>query len=431
MQFRIRWAAAPLVLVFLILSFALTAVAQETMIGVHGGNWQSGSPGSVSTINQSNANMILIGEPYPEVGLTGVAINAAGRMFATTGYDRSAPDDAGRLIEIDPATGAFLGDIGRLQTQSGVGCWVGDLSVQPGSDILYGVLANDGEDEGRCGLNVETGGYLVTINTTNARVTVVGRDPSLENSNGGLAFRPDGTLFFTPCWDNDGLLLTLNPDTGAILSSRDLANDTCYMGLAARPSDGTLFASFNWESSWNPFVLATLNPNNGNATVFGHSYSSGIIHDLAFTDAIDYGFQINAGMSDSWFNADTAGQGFFISVFEDAGLIFMAWFTYETERPPADATASLGEPGHRWLTAQGPFDKDTASLTAYLSEGGVFDSVSPPVSPAVPIGTIEIVWHDCENATVSYDLDPPGVRGEIEIQRVVNDNAAYCEAYQP
>jgi len=36
-----------------------------------------------------------------------------------------------------------------------------------------------------------------------ARVTMIGWDPSLGNSNGGLAFHPNGTLYFTPCWVDD------------------------------------------------------------------------------------------------------------------------------------------------------------------------------------------------------------------------------------
>jgi len=33
----------------------------------------------------------------------------------------------------------------------------------------------------------------------------------------------------------------------------------------------------------------------------------------------------------------------------------MAWFTHDTERPDTGVEAILGEPGHRWLTAQGPY----------------------------------------------------------------------------
>jgi hypothetical protein len=53
------------------------------------------------------------------------------------------------------------------------------------------------------------------------------------------------------------------------------------------------------------------------------------------------------------------------------------------------------------------------------------------VGQAEAIGSVTIVWHDCANATLTYDLDPPGVTGEIALQRIVADNAKYCEAYQP
>jgi len=141
-------------------------------------------------------------------------------------------------------------------------------------------------------------------------------------------------------------------------------------------------------------------------------------------------FNINPGVSDAWFSDLTAGQGFLIVVFPEQGIIFLAWFTYDTERPPEDVLALLGEAGHRWLTAQGPYAGDTAELTVYLTEGGVFDSAEPPAVTDVdhPLGTITIVWHDCEHATLTYDIDPPGVSGEIELRRIVPDNVALCEA---
>ena len=35
---------------------------------------------------------------------------------------------------------------------------------------------------------------------------------------------------------------------------------------------------------------------------------------------------------------------------------------------------------------------------------------------------------DCENGTLSYDLERPKVAGQIEITRIVQDNVALCEA---
>jgi hypothetical protein len=107
--------------------------------------------------------------------------------------------------------------------------------------------------------------------------------------------------------------------------------------------------------------------------------------------------------------------------------IFLAWFTFDTERPPEDVTAQLGEPGHRWLTAQGPYEGDTAMLDIFMTAGGIFDSAEPKPDDAVKVGTMTIVWHDCGNTSLTYEIDSPGVMGAIELTRIVNDNLALCE----
>jgi hypothetical protein len=135
------------------------------------------------------------------------------------------------------------------------------------------------------------------------------------------------------------------------------------------------------------------------------------------------------GLSDAWYDPQTVGQGFFITVLPELESIFLAWFTFDTERPDQDVAAMLVEPGHRWLTAQGPFLGDTAVLDVYLTEGGVFDAGTPKPVTGPPIGTITIVWQDCEHATLTYEIDPPGVMGAIPITRVAPDNVALCEAY--
>ena len=141
-------------------------------------------------------------------------------------------------------------------------------------------------------------------------------------------------------------------------------------------------------------------------------------------------FLINPAISDAWYDPLTAGQGFFIIVWEDIQTIFLSWFTYDTERPPEDVEAILGEPGHRWLTAQGPYDGDTAALDAFLSSGGEFDSAEPQVGLPELVGTITIVWTGCNEGLISYDLTTPEVSGQIPIERIALDNVAACEAAQ-
>jgi len=140
-------------------------------------------------------------------------------------------------------------------------------------------------------------------------------------------------------------------------------------------------------------------------------------------------FQINSGLNDAWFNLTTNGQGFLITVFPERKEMFLAWFTFDTERPPEDVTALLGEPGHRWLTAQGPYEGDTANLTIFVTEGGVFDSVEP-VAETDPAGdgTITIEFADCTEGLVNYEITSLDISGVIPIQRISPDNVALCEA---
>ena len=139
-------------------------------------------------------------------------------------------------------------------------------------------------------------------------------------------------------------------------------------------------------------------------------------------------FTINAGLNDAWFYPPTIGQGFFVNVFEDRGEMFVGWFTYEVERPSEDAEAVLGEPGHRWLSAQGPYLGNTATLDVYLSSGGVFDSPEPPVNTPEKVGSMNITWTGCNAGEVTYDLPSLGLAGVIPIERLALDNVALCEA---
>jgi len=137
-------------------------------------------------------------------------------------------------------------------------------------------------------------------------------------------------------------------------------------------------------------------------------------------------FVINQGLNDTWYNIETDGQGFFIIVYPSIKVMFLTWFTYDTVRPDESTPFMLGEPGHRWLTAQGNYDGNKAELTITMTKGGIFDSALPaPVSTAD--GTIVVEFADCEAGTVSYDIPSIDSQGIVPIQRVVPDNIALCE----
>ncbi len=139
-------------------------------------------------------------------------------------------------------------------------------------------------------------------------------------------------------------------------------------------------------------------------------------------------FSINPGLNDAWFNPATSGQGILLTVLPDTNIMFLAWFTYDTERPPEGVEAILGEPGHRWLTAQGPYDGNTANLTIFGTSGGVFDSPEPAAeTDPEGIGLMTVEFADCTQGLITYDITSLGIAGEVPIQRLANDNVALCE----
>ncbi len=161
-------------------------------------------------------------------------------------------------------------------------------------------------------------------------------------------------------------------------------------------------------------------------TVHSSPGGSGMNGSISVVEETGDAIAINAGLNDSWFNPATAGQGFFITVFPDISSMFLAWFTYDTERPSGDVTANLGEPGHRWLTAFGSYSGGTAMLDIELTEGGVFDSATPEVTQSAD-GTIMVEFSDCENGMVTYDITSANVQGVVPIQRIALDNVPACE----
>jgi hypothetical protein len=136
---------------------------------------------------------------------------------------------------------------------------------------------------------------------------------------------------------------------------------------------------------------------------------------------------INTGLNDAWFNPDTSGQGFFINVFPNTRLMFLSWFTYDTERPPPEVEANLGDAGHRWLTAQGNYELGEATLSVTLSEGGTFDSPAPEVMNTPNYGTMVVRFNDCKTGEIEYDLPSIGDSGTIPISRVTYDNVTDCQ----
>ena len=268
------------------------------------------------------------------------------------------------------------------------------------------------------------------------------------NSTGGENYgwnEMEGSLCFEANCNMTGLVLPVaeyNHGQGCSVTGGEVYRGNAYpdldgMYLYGDFCSGTLWGLTRNGNNWQTQELADTN---FGITTFGLG-EDGSVYISAQGDGIylvsdgpvvaEVVFKINSGLNDAWFFPDTAGQGFFIIIYEDSKSVFLAWFTYDTERPPQVVTAFLGEPGHRWLTAQGLYEGDTAVLEVFLTSGMVFDSSEPPVDLVQLEGaTIEIVWADCEQGLVKYDIPSLDLMGEIPIERIVEDKVAACEAAQ-
>ena len=129
-------------------------------------------------------------------------------------------------------------------------------------------------------------------------------------------------------------------------------------------------------------------------------------------------FRITKALAGGWFNPEVSGQGFLLDVYENINFMFLAWFTFDATRPDPGVPSTVGEAGQRWLTAQGGYDGNSASLGLFNAQGMIFNSPTPPVNN-VPDGTLDIEFANCTEGTINYDIPSSGLSGTIPIEPLV------------
>ncbi len=242
--------------------------APGNMIGVEG-NGSPGTPGALNIVDQNDGSLTFVGDPITPRGLSGVAIDSSGTVFGSV-VGGNNPSD---LVIIDPDNGNLLSTVGTITDAAGAQFSIGDLAVQPGTDVLFGIRSNSD----LAGL----GGILYTIDTSNAQATLIGDTGT--GVNGGLGFAPDGTLYVAPA--GLGVLTTLDPSNANVLTTTVLSQSLSLDGLGVR-SDGTIFGTAG--RAFEPtHVIVTIDPDTGNVNTLGSNEAK--ISDLDFIPSIIVG----------------------------------------------------------------------------------------------------------------------------------------------
>jgi hypothetical protein len=184
----------------------------------------------------------------------GLAFDSSGKLLATADLCNE-PDCGGfgrthhALVEVDPLTGEVREEIGDVRDASGSPIIMLSLSAKPGTDLLYGF---GGARTDFYGPEVPRYLKLWSIEPSTGVASLIGSPAgcpefgcrsyiSVYLGFRGLAFGPDGTLHaMLAALDRN--LLTLDADTGDLISSQPI--DRAIFGAAplAVRSDGTLFS---------------------------------------------------------------------------------------------------------------------------------------------------------------------------------------------
>ena len=127
---------------------------------------------------------------------------------------------------------------------------------------------------------------------------------------------------------------------------------------------------------------------------------------------VQAGLDINQhGLTGSWYEAATSGQGVEMEFFPDlvapgTALVQGAWFTF-------DIGPRGGADRERWYTFSGNAVRGQTSvpITIYRNVGGNFNAA--PVTSATAVGSGTLAFTDCDNGTLAYQFSDGSGRMKV------------------
>ena len=135
------------------------------------------------------------------------------------------------------------------------------------------------------------------------------------------------------------------------------------------------------------------------------------------------------GLTGSWYEPATDGQGFEVEVFPDlvapgTGSVQLSWFTFDT--------VAGGANRQRWYTLSGNMvsGQPNASLKIYQNTGGNFNAL--PITNGVPVGTATLSFSTCTSGQLSYTFtDGSGRTGSIPLTRITQNVTCSTTSTRP
>jgi YVTN family beta-propeller protein len=326
----------------------------------------------------------VIGAPIP-VGLLplGIVVNPAGtRVYVTNSYSNT-------LSVIDTTNNVVIG------APIVVGASPGSIAINAAGTRLYVANAYDNT-------------VSVVDTTSNA---VIGAPIAVGTYPEGIAINPAGTRVYVANGHSDTVSVIDTASNTVVGAPIEMGKGVNPFKIAVHPA-GTRVYVTNYQG----FTLATIDTAT-NALVGTPIPAGDYPLGIALAPSAGVMADINQhGLTGSWYQAVTSGQGLEIEVFPDqvapgTGSVFVSWFTYDT--------ATGGADHQRWYTLQGPVVSGQlyAALTIYQNTGGNFNA--PPATSARPVGTATLSFATCSSGTLVYTFsDGTGRAGIIPLTRL-------------
>lgn len=130
------------------------------------------------------------------------------------------------------------------------------------------------------------------------------------------------------------------------------------------------------------------------------------------------------GLTGSWFEPATDGQGVEVEIFPALGLAQVSWFTYDN--------IAGGAERQRWLTMSGPVASGQPSipLTIYRNTGGNFNAL--PTTTAVSVGSATLRFDSCTSGQLDYTFSDGSNRsGSIALTRITKNVTCAAGTVRP
>jgi len=149
---------------------------------------------------------------------------------------------------------------------------------------------------------------------------------------------------------------------------------------------------------------------------------AGYSRSVTAGQAASIDLRFHDGLTGSWYDPATNGQGFEIEIEWDwanwdvGWLVMVSWFTYGD-------SAAQGPEGQRWYTILGRAYRDgtpTAPLDIYRNVGGNFNA--GPITAGQKVGSASLTFAGCDHGTLEYAFtDGSGRSGSIPLTRMTKN----------